>query len=170
MFTEILKEKRLQDIIEIFDRDFEVGSIESNVESEIKLIIKEIYSKNNEFVDEIVRDRTLLRLKKIKKLRNRAQDGHIQLVEFKKWLWNLKEEIDRNRFTNIDIDQFIDSKDPKDFKNPILPIINYFEGYVLKLKDRETSIISVQASLKALIVAILAIGISIASIILVNVL
>ena len=161
MFTEILKEKRLQDIIEIFDRDFEVGSIESNVETEIESIIEEIYSKNNEFVDEIVRDRTLLKLKKTRDLRNRAQDGHVQLVNFKNWIiTDFTNSIDRNKYPHINVNKFIDPS--------LLEVINNFEEYVLKRKDRETAILSTKSASISLVISILsfftavaAIGISI---------
>ena len=114
--------------------------------------MNELYSQHNDFVNELVRDRTLLRLKKIKDLRNRAQDGHIQLVEFKNWLLkNLAKKI-----VTKQVDYFIDT---------LLVIINNFEDYVIKLKDRETTIISVRASFVGLSIAIIAIGLSVVSIV-----
>ena len=152
MFSEILKEERLRDIIKIFDRVTLKGSRETDAEHKLESILNELSLQNNEFVDELVRDRTVLRKKKTESLRNRAQDGHIQLADFKKWLLD-----DLGKISIRLSDHFI---------TKLLVIINYFEEYILKLKDRETSILSVRASIVGLIIASVAIVLSVVSIVL----
>ncbi len=145
MFKEILKQERLNNILTKFDRTERTGSIKSEAENEVDSILSEIYTKNNEFAEEIVQDKTRLKLSKITKLRERAQEGHLQMISFSSWLI---EEL----HVKIDIIHFRDS---------LAAVITLFEGYVLRLKERETAIISVRASLTSLLVAIVAILISI---------
>ena len=143
MFTEILEEKKRKEIIKTFKKEGRGG-----VYGQIETIVHELALKNNEFDDELVRDKSILRYFKIKKLRKRAQEGHSQL----------------NKFSDCILNDFNSDVKIVAFNRKIIELLNLFEKYVIRLKERETALIEVFASFGSLLVAIIAIIISLCAI------
>lgn len=143
MFTEILKEEKLEEI----SKTYKKGGCYSAV-TEIYVIVIKLCLKNNTFANELVIDKTIINIFKIKKLRERAQEGRFQLAKFSNWL--LKE--------------FRSEKELIVFDSKIVELLNHFEEYIIRLKERETALLEIIASWGSIFLAIIAITISIVAI------
>ena len=141
MFTEILKEEKLNEIIELLKKENK-----DSANTKIASMVNRIILKNNEFAQELARDKTILNFCKIRKLRTRAQKGNNQLNEFNSRL--VKEIVSGEKTLRLR------------FHKPVVEMLNNFEDYITRLKERETALLEVFASFGSLIVALLAIGIS----------
>ncbi len=148
MFTEILKEEKLKKITKILKKEDVKKEDRDSAIAKLGAIESETISKNNEFAQELAMDKTILNILKIKKLRERAQEGNIQLNKFNNWL----------------VRDFIFDKKSYEYHKRIISLINQFEKHIIRLKERETALLDVFASWGSLLVAILAITISLIAI------
>ena len=148
MFTKILNEEKLNEIIKTIKKEDVKREDRDSAIAELKAIISGIIMKNNEFSLELARDKTILNIRKIKKLREKAQEGNIQLSNFSSWL----------------LGDFRSEREFFECHETIISLLNNFEEYIIRLKERETALLDVFASWGSLLIAIVAIIISLIAI------
>ena len=136
------KEEKLEEIIRTYKKEGEKETI-----IRISKIVYDLTTKHNETVADLVIDTTLVKFWKINKEMKKLQKGYSQINSFHKWILNNFRE-----------------RKIRSLSEDVVELLNFLEPIIIRKKERITAILEVFASWGSILIAVIAIIISIISI------
>ena len=143
MFADILYEERLNQIYELYTSKDDTGKDKSSAGSIIIDIINELEKRRDEYLLEILKETTVINIFKLTKKKKKLEKGFDEVSYFYKWL-------EERKMIEINIANIMLTK-----------VLESLAIEIRTMKERETAIFQLISGILALVIALIAIFLSI---------